>query len=226
MSIKSLQNPLGRFVTFEGGEGSGKSTQIERAAAFLRGQGRDVLITREPGGSPGAEALRHILLSGQARGLGLEMEAMLFAAARADHVATRIRPALREGRDVLCDRFHDSTRVYQGQSGVERPLLDLLEEAALQGVAPVLTFVLDLPAEDGLARAASRRGEGLVDRFEGEALELHERRRQAFLDLAQAEPQRCHVIDASRSVEAVAASIRTILAERLGVTAPPAEGAQ
>lgn len=223
--MSDTSTSAGLFVTFEGGEGSGKTTQIERAAAYLRGRGRDVVVTREPGGSPGAEALRHVLLSGQARDLGVEMEAILFAAARADHVATRIRPALRSGRDVLCDRFHDSTRVYQGQSGVDHALVDLLEDATLQGERPALTVILDLPAEQGLGRAAQRRGKGHVDRFEGEGVELHERRRQAFLDLAKAEPKRCRLVDASRPVEDVAAAIEAILDECFEFSTKPGERA-
>lgn len=215
----------GLFVTFEGGEGGGKTTQIEHAAEVLRKLGRNVVVTREPGGSPVADALRHILLSGVARSEGAEMEAILFAAARADHVATKIDPALRSGADVLCDRFLDSTRVYQGLAGVDPALLSLLEEATLQGLRPALTILLDIPAAEGLARATKRRGEGGVDRFEGEAVEIHERRRARFLEIARAEPERCRIVDASREEEEVAAEIETILREHMETPEPRSEPA-
>lgn len=214
--ITAPSAPQGLFVTFEGGEGGGKTTQVQRAAAFLRGFGREIVVTREPGGSPGADALRHILLSGEALALGTEMEAILFAAARADHLDTTIRPALGRGADVLCDRFHDSTRVYQGLAGVDPALLALLEDATLDGLRPALTILLDIPAADGLARATRRRGEGGADRFEAEAVELHERRRARFLQIARADPGRCRIVDASRSEDEVAAEIETILGHMIG----------
>ncbi|MFD2237772.1 dTMP kinase [Aureimonas populi] len=208
----------GLFITFEGGEGSGKTTQIERAASFLRGHGREVVTTREPGGSPGADAIRRIILSGRAREFGPDVEPVLFSAARADHIQQFIRPAIEEGRDVLCDRFHDSTRVYQGLGeDAEREFLSRLERATLQGLYPDLTFVLDLPAALGLQRAAARRGADEADRFESEGVELHEARRQAFLRIARSEPERCEVIDAARSVDEVAASIEAALRERIGL---------
>lgn len=212
----------GIFITFEGGEGSGKTTQIDLAAEHLRRLGREVVVTHEPGGSPGADALRHILLSGKARELGEETEAVLFAAARADHVSQLIQPALRDGKDVLCDRFHDSTRVYQGLSdGVDGDLLTRLEEAALQGLYPDLTIILDIPAEDGLARAAARRKEGDADRFEAESVELHERRRQVFLDIARAEPGRCRVVDASQEVDDVSREIALLLDDVVNAAGSP-----
>lgn len=206
----------GFFITFEGGEGTGKSTQIARLAEHLRSRGIDVVTTREPGGSEGAEALRHILLSGAAKSFEeADMEAVLFAAARADHVSTLIRPALEEGWIVICDRFHDSTRVYQGLGGTDPALIDLLEEATLDGLRPDLTIVLDVPAEVGLRRAAARRSGGLADRFEIEALSVHEVRRTGFLDLADAEPQRCVVVDGSRPVEEISKEIAFIVEDRL-----------
>ena len=208
------ERPL--FVTFEGGEGSGKTTQIAKARAFLAARGRSVVVTREPGGSPKAEALREALLSGAARDGGPELEAALFAAARADHVASLIRPALARGSDVLCDRFHDSTRVYQGLAGVDAAFLTLLEDAALDDLRPDLTIVLDLPAADGLARAASRRGAATADRFEGEAVEIHETRRRRFLEIAAADPKRCRVVDASRPADEVAREVARILGDKLG----------
>lgn len=217
--------PSGLFVTFEGGEGGGKTTQVERAAGFLRELGREVVVTREPGGSPAANALRHILLSGEAQALGAEMEAILFAAARADHVVTTIEPALRRGADVLCDRFLDSTRVYQGLAGVDPALLTLLEDATIDGVRPALTILLDIPAREGLARATRRRGGGGIDRFEREAVEVHERRRARFVEIARAEPERCRIVDASRDENEVAAQIEAILRERIETDEPEAGSA-
>ncbi|WP_442793059.1 dTMP kinase [Rhizobium sp. SL86] len=200
------------FVTFEGGEGAGKSTQIRRLADSLSQRGYDVLVTREPGGSAGAEAVRHVLLSGAAEDFGVRMEAMLFAAARNDHVEEVIRPALMAGKIVLCDRFMDSSRVYQGITGnLEVEFVDALEQVAIHGLRPDLTLILDLPAEKGLARArrrSSEAGEGTApDRFEKEELEVHEMRRQAFLDIAAIDEQRCRVIDADQSVGRIAAEI-------------------
>ena len=197
----------GFFVTFEGGEGSGKTTQIGLLAETLRGRGTEVVVTREPGGSPGADAVRHVILSGAAEDFGPEVESMLFAAARIDHIAAVIRPALDAGRTVLCDRFHDSTRVYQGLAGVDPALLTALEKAALGTVYPDLTIILDIPADKGLGRAAARRGPDTADRFEREGVALHEARRTAFLAIAATEPDRCIVVDASRSPEVIAREI-------------------
>ena len=191
----------GFFITFEGGEGAGKSTQIQRLADKLREKRYPVVVTREPGGSPGAEAIRHVLLSGAAEPFGPELEAILFAAARSDHIEHLIRPALRRGKLVLCDRFVDSSRVYQ--SDVDPVLLSEIERVSLNGVEPDLTLIFDLDPKEGLRRAANRRGEGAVDRFEKETLATHRRRRQAFLDIARKEPQRCVVIDASKDQNTV-----------------------
>lgn len=207
----------GLFVSFEGGEGAGKSTQIRRLADHLRRRGLDVITTREPGGSAGAEALRHVLLSGAAEPFGIRMEALLFAAARNDHVETVIRPALAKGFIVLCDRFMDSSRVYQGVTGnLEPEFIDALERIAVNGVVPDVTLILDLPAATGLERArgrlAAEADAGTApDRFEREELDTHEKRRQAFLDIAAADPQRCRVIDAARSVGEIAESITTVI---------------
>jgi len=198
----------GFFITFEGGEGAGKSTQIRRLQEHLQQQGHRVVVTREPGGSPGAEAVRHVLLSGAAEPFGPEMEAVLFAAARLDHVQQVIRPALEEGAVVLCDRFIDSTRAYQGTTkGLSKSFLAALERAAVGDTMPDLTVILDIDPEIGLQRASARRGEGSVDRFEKDTLAVHQKRRKAFLDIAKAEPERCVVIDASRSADAVAANV-------------------
>lgn len=198
----------GLFITFEGGEGAGKSTQIALLAKHLRENGFDPLITREPGGSPGAEAVRHVILSGNAEEYGPAMEALLFAAARADHVDELIRPALNEGRVVLCDRFIDSSRAYQGVTGnLDSTYMAAVERIAIDGAMPDMTIILDIPAKKGLLRAGKRRGEETADRFEKEDIAVHEARRQAFLAIAEAEPERCTVIDADRSQDEIAADI-------------------
>lgn len=203
----------GLFITFEGGEGAGKSSQMIGLAQLLRSEGHDVLMTREPGGSPGAEAVRHVLLSGAAESLGPSMEAILFAAARSDHVEQIIRPAVRSGAIVLCDRFMDSTRVYQGVTGnLEPDFIASLEKVTVNGMIPDLTIILDLDPVVGLARATARRGQEVPDRFEKETLEIHRRRRQGFLDIAAAEPERCVVVDASRAPRKVADDISSAVA--------------
>jgi dTMP kinase len=204
----------GRFITFEGGEGSGKSTQVRRLVDRLRIQGLEVVETREPGGSPGAEAIREVLLSGVAKALGPETEAMLFAAARSDHVENTIRPALERGAWVVCDRFHDSTRVYQGVLGnVDPKLINALERITVGDVKPDLTLVLDVPVETGLARTKAR-GQAL-DRFEAEDPEYHNWLRIAYRKLAENEPDRCVIIDAGPNPDTVAVKIWMIVAERL-----------
>lgn len=194
----------GFFITFEGGEGAGKSTQIERLAIKLRAKRYDTLVTREPGGSPGAEAVRHVLLSGAAEPFGPRMEALLFAAARSDHVEQVIKPALAAGRIVLCDRFLDSTRVYQGATGdLDPAFIDLLEQVAVNNVMPDMTLIFDIDPVEGLRRAAARRGQEVPDRFEKETLDLHKKRRLAYLAIAEREPWRCILIDASLEMEVV-----------------------
>ncbi|HEY4191273.1 MAG TPA: dTMP kinase [Mesorhizobium sp.] len=212
----------GVFITFEGGEGAGKSTQIDRLAGKLRAKKYDVVVTREPGGSPGAEAVRHVLLSGAAEPFGPEMEALLFAAARSDHVEQLIKPAIARGAIVLCDRFMDSSRVYQGVTGgVDAGLMDALENVAVHGAVPDMTLILDIDPAEGLARAASRRGEHAVaDRFEKEVLEIHRQRRAAFLAIAAAEPDRCIVIDAAALPEVVEDSITAAVFAALEVRIP------
>ena len=198
----------GIFITFEGGEGAGKSTQIARLAATLRELGHEVVVTREPGGSPGAEAVRHVILSGAAEPFGPAMEAILFAAARADHVDQVIRPAVERGAIVLCDRFMDSSRVYQGVTGdLDPAFMGTLEKVTVAGMVPDLTLILDLDPEEGLRRAAARRGEGSADRYEKETLAIHRRRREAFLEIARTEPRRCVVVDAAKSPAKVATAI-------------------
>lgn len=212
----------GLFVTFEGGEGAGKSTQIRLLANALRERGLTVLMTREPGGSKGAEAVRHVLLSGAAEPYGIRMEAILFAAARSDHVEEVIRPALAAGTVVLCDRFMDSSRVYQGITGnLEQPFVEALERVAINGVVPDCTVIFDLPAAVGLERARKRAAgpDEQPDRFEKEELETHEKRREAFLDIAEREPLRCRVIDATRPQEQIAAEVLAIIEPLLPINA-------
>lgn len=206
----------GHFITFEGGEGSGKSTHAATLAQRLKEQGIDVTLTREPGGSAGAEIIRHIILSGIAKPLGAETETILFAAARDDHVRNTIRPALNEGKWVICDRFIDSTRVYQGILGkVDGKLIRGLERVTVGAEMPELTFILDVPAAVGLARAKSRRGTGAADRFESESVEYHEHLRQAFLALGKLEPKRCIVVDGRAPRDVVAERIWSAVSERL-----------
>jgi len=201
----------GLLITFEGGEGAGKSTQILALADHLRAQGFEVIVTREPGGSAGAEAVRHVILSGAAETYGPAMEALLFAAARSDHVDQKIRPAIEAGQIVLCDRFIDSSRVYQGISGnLDPQFMQSVERIAIDGTMPDLTFILDIPADKGLARAGLRRGTEAADRFEKETIATHEARRQAFLAIAASEPQRCKVINADRTVDAISAEIAAL----------------
>ena len=205
----------GRFITFEGGEGSGKSTQIKRLAARLEAAKLRTVVTREPGGSPGAEIIRHLLLSGIGKLLGPEAETLLFAAARADHVRTVILPALAQGTWVLCDRFSDSTRVYQGRLGHVAPaFLDGIERVTIGDLKPDLTIILDVPVEVGLKRAAARRGTGAPDRFEAEDARFHEALREAYRDIAASEPGRCVLIDADAGVNTVATQVWAALRDR------------
>lgn len=214
----------GKFITFEGGEGTGKSTQAALLAHKLKSLGLGVVLTREPGGSPGAEVIRHVLLSGAAKPLGADAEAMLFAAAREDHVHCTIEPALAAGTWVVCDRFIDSTRVYQGKLGqVDRRLIKGLERVAVGDVLPDLTLVLDVPVDVALERLALRRGDDAPDRFEAEDTAFHERLRQAFLALAAEEPERCVVIDASVARTAVAKEIWHAVLARLDPATVPAD---
>jgi len=216
----------GKFITFEGGEGAGKSTQAAMLALRLEALGLGVQLTREPGGSPGAEIIRHVLLSGAAKPFGPEVEAMLFAAARDDHVQCTILPALKSGKWVICDRFADSTRVYQGILGhVDERLIKGLERVSIGDLAPDLTVILDTPVEIGLARVDSRRGEGAPDRFEAESAEFHHKLREAYLAVAAAEPGRCVVIDASAAKEEVAKQVWEAVKSRLNPARPVAADA-
>ena len=208
----------GRFITFEGGEGAGKSTQARRLAERLRVVAPEVIVTREPGGSPGAESIRELLVRGDADRWSPVTETLLVYAARRDHVERVIRPALERGAWVVCDRFADSTRAYQGSAGgAARSLIEALERDVLEGLSPDLTLVMDLPVELGLTRADRR--QDLDTRFEGKGLAFHTRLREAFLAIAAAEPGRCAVIDAGRTPDEVGAAIWSRVSARLGVAA-------
>ena len=210
----------GRFITFEGGEGSGKSTQIKRLSDRLEAAHLHTIITREPGGSPGAEIIRHLVLSGMGKLLGAEAETLLFAAARDDHVRSVILPALAQGTWVLCDRFFDSTRAYQSRVGHVAPaLVNAMTRVTIGDLKPDLTIILDVPVEVGLQRAAARRGSGAPDRFEAEDVKFHQALRDAYRDIANAEPERCVVIDANADVNTVAAKVWTVLRDRFFVNA-------
>lgn len=202
----------GCFITFEGGEGAGKSTQIRLLGDFLKQNGYDVVITREPGGTPGGEAIRYVLLSGAAQKTGKLLETLLFTAARIDHVSEVIEPALNHGKIVLCDRFIDSTRVYQGTDDkTVSKYLEILEETAIIDFVPDITFILDLPAAIGMERADKRRGQlAKADRFEKDSIAVQESRRRAFLYIAKNEPKRCHVIDATQTIEGIFHQIKTL----------------
>jgi len=216
MAAAVKQSPgRGRFITFEGGEGSGKSTQIKTLAERLGAAKLRAIVTREPGGSPGAEIIRHLVLSGMGKLLGPDAETLLFAAARDDHVRTVIQPALNQGVWVLCDRFSDSTRVYQGRLGNVPPgVLNAMERVTIGNLKPDLTVILDVPVEIGMQRAAARRGTGTPDRFEAEDVKFHQELREGYKQIAAAEPQRCVLIDATADPATVAANIWAVLRDR------------
>jgi dTMP kinase len=206
----------GRFISFEGGEGSGKSTQIRLLAGRLATAKQRAIVTREPGGSPGAEIIRHLVLSGMGKLLGADAETLLFAAARDDHVHTIIEPALKQGVWVLCDRFFDSTRVYQGALGKVAPgILNAMQRVTIGDLKPDLTIILDVPVEVGLMRAAARRGNAAADRFEAEGIKFHQKLREAYRQIAAAEPQRCVLIDATPEPDIVAANVWSALRDKL-----------
>jgi len=209
------------FITFEGGEGGGKSTQARRLAAHLSAAGVPVLLTREPGGSPGAEAIRSVILNGT--GFDPVAESMLMFAARREHLVATIRPALAAGMWVISDRFADSTRAYQchGQ-GVPGETYQRLADLALEGFRPDLTLILDLPPETGMARATAR---GVAaDRYERLDAAFHARIRAGFLAIAAAEPERCVVVDAARAPDAVFADVLRTVSHRLPVPSPALAG--
>jgi dTMP kinase len=212
----------GRFITLEGGEGAGKSTQQRRLADWLRRGGREVVETREPGGSPGAEEIRTLLVTGTAGRWDAVTEALLHFAARRDHLRQTIEPALARGSWVVCDRFADSTMAYQGYGhGLGRAPVEALYALVVGSLQPDLTLVLDLPVAEGLARAGHRNGGGTQqeDRYEQMDLGFHERLREGFHDIVAREPERCLLIDARDDEDAVAARIAAAVAARLGVSA-------
>lgn len=198
-----MSNPARRFIVFEGGEGAGKSTQVQRLAEALRARGEDVVTTREPGGSPGAEAIRQLLVSGDAARWSAETEALLINAARMDHLDRTIRPALAKGQWVICDRFADSTMAYQGYAmGADRAWLEELRKRVVRRDEPGLTLVFDLPVEIGLGRAVASQ------RYEQMGRAFHETLRTAFQEIAAARDGRTRVvIDAGRSVDEVARQV-------------------
>ena len=205
----------GKFITLEGGEGAGKSTQIARLGDWLRQRGREVIATREPGGSAGAEMVRKLLVEGPSERWDGPTEAMLHFAARRDHLRVTVWPALQRGAWVVSDRFADSTTAYQGYGhGVDRGLLNRLYSIAVGDFAPDLTVLLDLPVEAGLARAAARRG--AETRYEGMPVEFHRRVRAGFLEIAAANAARCVVLDARQPIDAVADAIAHAARDRLG----------
>ncbi len=209
----------GRFITFEGGEGAGKSTQVELLAAALRRQGLRVRATREPGGSPGAEAIRALLVTGPADRWDALGEALLHYAARRDHLRALVHPRLAAGDWVLCDRFADSTLAYQGYGhGLDRAAIDALHALVVGAFRPDLTLILDLPVAQGLNRAKAR-GAG-EDRYESFDQAFHERLRVGFQEIARQGPERCALVDASGGIEAVHRLVRAQVTERLGVSFP------
>jgi dTMP kinase len=216
----------GKFISFEGGEGSGKSTQIRKLAGRLAAERLRAVVTREPGGSPGAEIIRHLVLSGMGKLLGAEAETLLFAAARDDHVRTVIRPALSQGTWVLCDRFFDSTRAYQGRLGQVSPdVLNAMQRVTIGDLKPDLTIILDIPVEVGLKRASARRGTAAPDRFEAEDIQFHQDLRDAYKQIAAEDPQRCVLIDANADADTVAAQIWSAVRNHLFATPTRASSA-
>ena len=205
----------GRFITLEGGEGAGKSTQIARLKSWLEGRGHTVVATREPGGSPGAEMIRKLLVEGPVERWDGTTEALLHFAARHEHLRSTVWPALARGDWVLSDRFADSTLAYQGYGhGVDREIFDQLYKVAVGDFRPDLTLILDLPIETGLLRAAARRG--IETRYESLPRDFHGRVRSGFLEIAAQDPKRCMVIDATGSIDSIAAAIAGAASERLG----------
>lgn len=212
----------GRFITLEGGEGAGKSTQVRQLAARLAGCGLEVVQTREPGGTPGAEAIRQLLVTGETGRWDAMTETLLHYAARRSHVEQTVKPALARGAWVISDRFADSTMAYQGYAGsVGREAIADLHRLVLGDFGPDLTLILDLPVEQGLQRAKSRpaaAGAAAEDRYERMGIAFHESLRRAFHDIAEREPQRCRLVDASGSPEAVSEALWAAVAGRFKLT--------
>jgi dTMP kinase len=214
MDAASANSP-GRFITLEGGEGAGKSTQIQVVKDYLEARGIDVIVTREPGGTPVGQEIRNLLVSGDKDKWSPLSETLLILADRAAHLERVIRPALADGKYVVCDRFFDSTRAYQGiAGGLGLEVIHNLQQPVLATTLPDVTLLLDIDPEKGLSRAQERGGDL---RFESKTLAYHQTLRQAFLDFAKQEPERMVVIDADRDIEAVSTDIITVLGERLDV---------
>lgn len=214
MDSASANSP-GRFITLEGGEGAGKSTQIQVVKDYLEARGIDVVVTREPGGTPVGQEIRNLLVSGDKDKWSPLSETLLILADRAAHLERVIRPALADGKYVVCDRFFDSTRAYQGiAGGLGLEVIHNLQQPVLGTTLPDVTLLLDIDPEKGLSRAQERGGDL---RFESKTLAYHQTLRQAFLDFAKQEPERMVVIDADRDIEAVSTDIITVLGERLDV---------
>ncbi len=211
----------GRFITFEGGEGAGKSTHARLLAEGLRAQGIEVVVTREPGGAPGAEQIRRLLVDGAVSRWDPLSEALLHCAARRDHVVTTVRPALAAGHWVISDRFADSTLAYQGYGmGLDREWLGELGRRVVGETVPNLTVMLDLPVEIGLARARERRQPSAEDRYERMDVDFHRRLRDGYLSIARGDPERCAIVDAGAGIDIIRAKIRGVVSERLGVKFP------
>ncbi len=206
----------GKFITLEGGEGSGKSTQTALLKDAFGRAGLPLVVTREPGGTPGAEQIRGLLVSGSVDAWDAASETLLFYAARRDHLTRLIKPALAKGKTVLCDRFADSTMVYQGAGkGLSMEYLHSIHRLTLGNLTPDLTIILDIAPEEGLKRAGARRG--TETRFEEMDICFHRTIRQGFLDIAKAEPARCAVLDATQDEDALHAQIISLIKTRLGI---------
>ncbi len=215
----------GLFITFEGGEGAGKTTQIKAIAEWLNNQGIEVASTREPGGTPEAEKLRDLLVKRDGGNWTAEAEVLLFFAARHMHVTDVIKPALEKGKVVICDRFTDSTRAYQAYGhGQDLQFINKVNDLVLQGFEPDLTFILDIPAKDGLARSKRRQSEigsddaASEDRFEKLDIAFHEKLRQGFLDIAQNDPDRCFVIDALQKPDEITNRLQSLISKEGGIS--------
>ncbi len=215
----------GLFITFEGGEGAGKTTQIKAIAEWLNNQGIEVVSTREPGGTPEAEKLRDLLVKRDGGNWTAEAEVLLFFAARHMHVTDVIKPALEKGKVVICDRFTDSTRAYQAYGhGQDLQFINKVNDLVLQGFEPDLTFILDIPAKDGLARSKRRQSEigsddaASEDRFEKLDIAFHEKLRQGFLDIAQNDPDRCFVIDALQKPDEITNRLQSLISKEGGIS--------
>ena len=215
----------GLFITFEGGEGAGKTTQIKAIAEWLNNQGIEVASTREPGGTPEAEKLRDLLVKRDGGNWTAEAEVLLFFAARHMHVTDVIKPALEKGKVVICDRFTDSTRAYQAYGhGQDLQFINKVNDLVLQGFEPDLTFILDIPAKDGLARSKRRQSEigsddaASEDRFEKMDIAFHEKLRQGFLAIAQNDPDRCFVIDALQKPDEITNRLQSLISKEGGIS--------